>query len=165
MIYIPANENLCAAMIGRPVTYTAGRGFTGATNVAADRARRRSHRRGAGVERRHRQARVDAHVSLVDATGGRCWRPAAGWCSAAARRIGCSARSTPRAARLLWEFPTNSGIIGQPSSFTVDGRQYIAVQSGWGIDARAMQGRLNRIAPGEYPDVPEGGAVWVFAVK
>jgi len=28
-----------------------------------------------------------------------------------------------------------------------------------------MQGRLNRISPGNFPDVPEGGAVWVFAVK
>jgi alcohol dehydrogenase (cytochrome c) len=66
---------------------------------------------------------------------------------------------------VLWEFPTNSGIIGQPSSFSVGGKQYIAVQSGWGIDARVMQARLNRIKPGSFPDVPEGGAVWVFAVK
>ena len=66
--------------------------------------------------------------------------------------------------KLLWEFPTNSGIIGQPSIFTIDGKQYIAVQSGWGIDARAMQGRLNALMPGEFPEVPEGGAVWVFAL-
>jgi alcohol dehydrogenase (cytochrome c) len=63
----------------------------------------------------------------------------------------------------LWEFPTNSGIIGQPSSFSVEGTQYIAVQSGWGIDARAMQGRLRQLRP--MPEVPEGGAIWVFAVK
>ncbi len=66
---------------------------------------------------------------------------------------------------VLWEFPTNSGITGPPSSFSVDGRQYVAVQSGWGIDARGMQGRLNRLSPGRFPDVPEGGAVWVFAAK
>jgi alcohol dehydrogenase (cytochrome c) len=66
--------------------------------------------------------------------------------------------------KVLWEFPTSSGVIGQPSSFTIDGRQYIAVQSGWGIDARAMQRRLNLLFPGRYPDVPEGGAIWVFAV-
>jgi alcohol dehydrogenase (cytochrome c) len=67
--------------------------------------------------------------------------------------------------QLLWEFPTNSGIIGQPSSFMVDGKQYVAVQSGWGIDSRGMEARLNTLFPGEYPEVPEGGAVWVFAVK
>jgi alcohol dehydrogenase (cytochrome c) len=47
----------------------------------------------------------------------------------------------------------------------VDGTQYIAVQSGFGIDSRSMQARLSALVPGEYPEVPEGGAVWVFAVK
>lgn len=42
---------------------------------------------------------------------------------------------------------------------------HIAVMSGWGIDSRAMQGRLNAASPGDYPEVPEGGAIWVFAVK
>jgi hypothetical protein len=27
-----------------------------------------------------------------------------------------------------------------------------------------MQGRLNAVRPGEFPEVPEGGAVWVFAL-
>ena len=45
----------------------------------------------------------------------------------------------------------------------VDGKQYIAVQSGWGIDARGMQSRLSRLRA--MPDVPEGGAIWVFAVR
>jgi alcohol dehydrogenase (cytochrome c) len=67
--------------------------------------------------------------------------------------------------KLLWEFPTNSGITSQPASFLVDGKQYIAVQSGWGVDARAMQTQLNTAQPGKFPDVPEGGAIWVFAVK
>jgi len=67
--------------------------------------------------------------------------------------------------KLVWQFPTNSGITGQPSSFMIDGKQYIAVLSGWGVDARSMQARLNRLLPGKYPEVPEGGAVWVFAVK
>jgi alcohol dehydrogenase (cytochrome c) len=66
---------------------------------------------------------------------------------------------------VLWEYPTNSGIIGQPVSFLVDGKQYVAVQSGWGIDSRTMQSVLNRIMPGTFSPVPEGGVVWVFAVK
>ena len=64
--------------------------------------------------------------------------------------------------------PGRSGVtrwaIGVPMSFAVDGRQYVAVQSGFGIDSRAMQARLNRAFPGDYPEVPEGGAIWVFAV-
>jgi alcohol dehydrogenase (cytochrome c) len=47
----------------------------------------------------------------------------------------------------------------------VNGRQFVAVQSGWGIDSRTMQARLNRVAPGRFPEVPEGGAIWVFAIK
>jgi alcohol dehydrogenase (cytochrome c) len=67
--------------------------------------------------------------------------------------------------RLIWEFPTNSGILGQPVSFSIDGKQYVAVESGWGIDSRGLQARLNILFPGKYPEVPEGGAIWVFAVK
>ena len=69
-----------------------------------------------------------------------------------------------KSGKVLWETPTNSGIIGVPMSFSIDGRQYVAVQSGFGIDSRGMQARLNRLFPGEYPEVPEGGAVWVFAL-
>jgi alcohol dehydrogenase (cytochrome c) len=66
--------------------------------------------------------------------------------------------------KLLWEFPTNSGILGPPSTFMIDGKQYIAVQSGWGVDSRSMQARLNTQTMGNYPEVPEGGSVWVFAL-
>ena len=68
--------------------------------------------------------------------------------------------------KLLWEFPTNSGIIGQPSSFMVDGRQYVAVQSGLGHRRAGDAGAAERgCRPGDFPEVPEGGAIWVFAVK
>jgi alcohol dehydrogenase (cytochrome c) len=67
--------------------------------------------------------------------------------------------------QLLWEFPTNSGIVAPPTTFAIDGKQHIAVHAGWGGDPRGMQNTLNRIFPGEYPEVPEGGAVWVFALE
>ena len=51
-----------------------------------------------------------------------------------------------------------------PSSFEVDGEQYIAVQSGWGVDAQRMQGALDDIR-GAKTDVPQGGVIWVFAFK
>jgi alcohol dehydrogenase (cytochrome c) len=65
---------------------------------------------------------------------------------------------------VLYEFPTPSGVNGVPMSFQVDGKQYVAVQSGWGVDAARMQGRLNLVRPGAYPEVPQGGSIWVFAV-
>lgn len=67
---------------------------------------------------------------------------------------------------LLWEYPTNSGVTAAPSSYEVDGVQYVAVQSGWGVDAERMQGLLKDMLPaGRVPDVPQGGVIWVFALK
>ena len=69
-----------------------------------------------------------------------------------------------KTGKLLWEFKTNSGITGVPSSYMVDGVQYIAVQAGWGVDAQKMVGRLNTSMKTNV-QVPQGGVVWVFAVK
>jgi alcohol dehydrogenase (cytochrome c) len=164
MIYIPANENICDAFVGRSVTYSAGRAYTGATS-------------------RLFLAPGADHIGELQAwnvdTGARAWTHTFGnstnWGPVLATGGGLvfAGGTSDRVFRafdattgaVLWEFPTNSGVIGQPSSFTIDGKQYVAVQSGWGIDARTMQARLNVMSPGEYPEVPEGGAVWVFGVK
>ena len=69
-----------------------------------------------------------------------------------------------KTGKLLWESRTNSGITGVPTSFEVDGVQYVAVQSGWGVDAQRMHGRLDT-PTGTKTDVPQGGVVWVFAVR
>jgi alcohol dehydrogenase (cytochrome c) len=164
MIYVPANENLCSSIVGRPVTYSPGRGFTGVTVTFS--------------------MVPDAdHIGEVQAwnvdTGKRVWThhfaSSANWGPMLATGGGLvfSGGTNDRLFRafdassgaVLWEYPTNSGIIGQPSSFMVNGRQYVAVQSGWGIDARSMQSQLNRLSPGKFRDVPEGGAVWVFTIK
>lgn len=68
-----------------------------------------------------------------------------------------------KSGKLLWEFPTPSGIISPPSSFSIDGKQYIAVVSGWGVDAQWIQGKMHDLA-GWEKSVPEGGTVWVFAL-
>jgi alcohol dehydrogenase (cytochrome c) len=77
------------------------------------------------------------------------------------RKFRCFESAT---GKVLWEFPVSSGIEAPPSTFMVDGRQYIAVQSGWGGDGRGIQARLNSVRPGMFPEVPDGGAVWVFAL-
>jgi outer membrane protein assembly factor BamB len=59
---------------------------------------------------------------------------------------------------MLWEFRTNSGVTRVPSTYAVDGVQYIAVQSGWGIDAQRMQGRLDTFY-GTTTWLPQGGAL------
>jgi alcohol dehydrogenase (cytochrome c) len=167
MIYIPANENLCERFEVKGATkYVAGQRYTyegdrGELTIAP------------GAD----------HVGEVQAwnvdTGKRVWTHtyanSQNWGPMLAtggglvftggtndRKFHAFDAST---GALLWEFPTSSGIIGQPSTFMLDGKQYVAVQSGWGVDSAGMQTQLNNIFPGKYPEVPEGGAVWVFAVK
>ncbi len=164
MIYIPANDNLCATIVGRPVSYTAGRSYTGATTtmLLAPGADHVGEVQGWNVDTGKRTWTHPFPGSInwgpiLTTGGGLVFSGGTG------DRMFRAFDATTGA--VLWEFPTNSGIIGQPTSFSVDGKQYVAVQSGWGIDARAMQGRMSRLVPGEYAEVPEGGAVWVFAVK
>ena len=163
MIYIPANENLCDTITGAKVAYEAGSRFIGATTALV-------------------LAPGADHIGEVQAwnvdTGMRAWThtypTSTNWGPMLATGGGLvfSGGTSDRklhafdaaTGALLWEFPTNSGIIGPPASYTIDGTQYIAVQSGWGIDSRGMQARLNTLTRGAYPEVPEGGAVWVFAV-
>ena len=69
-----------------------------------------------------------------------------------------------KTGEVLWEFKTNSGIMAPPSTFEVDGVQYIAVASGWGVDAAFQQELMNQLI-GTKIEVPQGGVVWVFAVQ
>lgn len=70
-----------------------------------------------------------------------------------------------KTGKVLWEQTTNSGIVGMPTAFEVDGTEYIAVQSGWGVDAQRIQDGLAKTDLKLDPDVPQGGVVWVFALK
>jgi alcohol dehydrogenase (cytochrome c) len=164
LLYIPANENLCSELNAKVVKYEAGGPYTGVTtNVLRIRA---------GAD----------HVGEVQAwnldIGKKVWTtklPTENWgpVLATAGDVVFSGGTADRMFRafdaktgdVLWQFPTLSGVNGVPVSFAVDGHQYIAVQSGWGVDAARMHGRLNALFPGKYPEVPQGGAVYVFAVK
>jgi alcohol dehydrogenase (cytochrome c) len=59
--------------------------------------------------------------------------------------------------KTVWQFQTGSGINAQPITFTVQGRQYVAVQSGLGgVNVLRMGDALR--------NVPRGGSVWAFAL-
>ena len=66
---------------------------------------------------------------------------------------------------VLWEYPTLSGITAPPSTWSVDGTQYVGVVSGWGVDAERKQGVFRTIIPGYDVHVPQGGAIYVFALQ
>jgi alcohol dehydrogenase (cytochrome c) len=165
MIYVPANNNICGVLTGVPATYTAGGMFTGAQSGGAFL--------NPGAD----------HIGEVQAwnvdTGERVWthryRRSPNWgpILTTAGGLVFSGGTVDRnihafdavSGKILWEFTTNSGIIAPPTTFTVDGKQYLAVHAGWEGDARAMTTSVRRFFPGEVPNVPQGGAVWVFALN
>ncbi|MGK9171358.1 PQQ-dependent dehydrogenase, methanol/ethanol family [Inquilinus limosus] len=61
-----------------------------------------------------------------------------------------------RNGRPLWEFQTGSGIHGSPVTYSVAGKQYVAVPSGWG-------GWVEGFAPELY-GAPRGNALFVFTL-
>jgi alcohol dehydrogenase (cytochrome c) len=164
MIYIPANENLCASIIGRPVEYVPPASYIGATTnlLLAPGADHIGEVQAWNVDT---GKRVWTHTYASSPNWGPMLTTAGGLVFSGGTNDRMFHAFDASSGKLLWQYPTTSGIIGQPSSFLLDGKQYVAVQSGWGIDSRAMQGRLNGLRPGQFPEVPEGGSVWVFAVK
>lgn len=164
LIYIPANENLCSTIIGRPVPYVAGTSFVGATTtmMMAPGADHIGEVQAWNVDT---GKRVWTHTYATSPNWGPMLSTAGGLVFSGGTNDRRFHAFDARTGKLLWEYPTSSGIIGQPSTFMVDGVQYVAVQSGWGVDSRSMQGRLNALRPGEFPEVPEGGTIWVFAVR
>jgi alcohol dehydrogenase (cytochrome c) len=164
MVYVPANENLCTTITGRPITYAAGRPYTGASAdlILAPGADHVGEVQAWNVDT---GARVWTHAFSDSINWGPMLATGGGLVFSGGTGDRLFRAFDATSGKVMWEFPTNSGVIGQPSSFSVDGKQYIAVQSGWGVDSRAMQARLSRMVPGKYPEVPEGGAIWVFALK
>jgi alcohol dehydrogenase (cytochrome c) len=61
-----------------------------------------------------------------------------------------------RSGRILWQFQTGSGIHGSPMTYSVGGKQYLAVPSGWG-------GWIEGYAPELY-GANRGNALFVFAL-
>jgi len=164
-LYIPANENLCGAVKGEPVEYRAGEMYMG---VKIE-----------NIEVRPTPEAKD-HIGELQAwdlaSGKRVWTnkfASHNWgpVLATAGDLVFSGGTNDRQFRafdartgdLLWQQGTNSGVVGVPISYEVEGRQYIAVQSGWGVDAERKQQVLNQHL-GTRVQVPQGGVLWVFGL-
>jgi alcohol dehydrogenase (cytochrome c) len=165
LVYIPANENLCSTLVGLTQPYEPGKLYLGIDRPKTTM----SMKQGA------------THIGELQAwnmnTGQKVWThtfKSMNWGPVLTTGGGLvfSGGTNDRnfrafdaeTGKVLWEFKTNSGVTGVPSSFAVDGVQYIAVQSGWGVDAQRMQARLDTFM-GTKTDVPQGGVIWVFALR
>lgn len=161
-VYIPANDNLCSYLEGEEVAYRPGQFFTGAKSEMTI----------------HEGAEHIGELQAWDLNTGEevwthefefhNWGPVLTTNGGLVFMGGTSDRYfrafDAKSGEILWQQRTNSGIIGVPTSYAVDGVQYVAVQSGWGLDAQRMQGALDEKLG--YPThVPQGGVLWVFALK
>jgi alcohol dehydrogenase (cytochrome c) len=165
LLYIPANENLCSAMTASPASYRPGELYMGAGL--------------SDLKVYPREKDID-HIGELQAwdlaTGERKWTakfPQQLWAPVLSTGGGLvfAGGTNDRFFRafdaatgeILWQQRTNSGVTGVPTSYSVDGIQYIAVQSGWGVDAERGQAMLNA-SMGTNITVPQGGVLWVFAL-
>jgi alcohol dehydrogenase (cytochrome c) len=166
MIYIPANENVCGAIEGQEeVPYVAGRGYTGVQFG------------GPPVPPKATDHFGEVQAWNVD-TGKQVWThkfeksPNWGGMLATGGGLVISGGTNDRIVRaldaksgkVLWEFPTSSGVEAPVTTFLIDVKQYLAVLSGWGGDANGMNNTIARTVSG-VRSVPEGGSVWVFALE
>ena len=58
--------------------------------------------------------------------------------------------------KIVWQFQTPSGIVGQPITWEKDGKQYVTVTSGIGGVYALKMGDPN------VAKVPAGGSLWTF---
>ena len=167
-VYVPANENFCGGFTGEKVPLVPGQLWLGTKPEDI------------GLKVRAGSDHYGELQAWDPATGKKVWShnfPKSqlfGSVTATAGDLVLVGGTNDRMFRafhaktgeLLWEQKTNSGIMGMPIAYEVDGTEYIAVQSGWGVDAQRIQDALattNNI--GVENNVPQGGVVWVFAVK
>ena len=168
LVYVPANENFCGGFTGPESAFGAR------PALAWDQARRYRFEGYSGADH------FGELQAWNPATGKKAWShnfaksELFGSVTATAGDLVFAGGTNDRMFRafdaktgdVLWEQKTNSGIMGMPMAYEVDGTEYIAVQSGWGVDAQRIQDALataNNI--GVENNVPQGGVVWVFAVK
>ena len=161
LVYIPANDNHCGVIEGREVTYMPGSSYTGARTEFT-------------------LIEPEGNIGEIQAwnmdSGEEVWSVEFeshnwGGILTTAGNLIFSGGTSDRFFRAhdastgeeLWRFRTNSGIIGVPSTYSVNGKQYVAIQSGWGVDAAGMTARIDQ-QRGTRTFVPQGGVVWVFAL-
>jgi alcohol dehydrogenase (cytochrome c) len=167
LVYIPANENFCGGFSGEKVPLNPGKLWLGTKPEDI------------GLTPRPGADHFGELQAWDPATGKKVWSynfPKSqlfGSVTATAGNLIFAGGTNDRNFRafdaktgeLLWEQKTNSGIMGMPVAYEVDGTEYIAVQSGWGVDAQRIQDALASKNVGIENNVPQGGVVWVFAVK
>ncbi len=166
LFYIPANNNMCSNLPkGETTTYKAGDLFLGfplegvLTNV------RLSENANDSIGQLQAWDIKTGKLAWVHKFKEQIWTPLLTTGGGLVFAGGTSDRKfrafDAKNGKTLWEFNAPSGVIGVPSSYEVNGEQYIAVQAGWGVDAQRLASAIDHIK-GTNTVVPQGGTLMVF---
>src|SRR3990172_3538291 len=166
LLYVPANDNLCMTWEGEKAKYVPGERFTG---PAVRRTRGMFVREGAThVGELQAWDLASGKKVWTETFDGPNWGPVLTTAGGLVFMGGTNDRYfrafDAETGEGLWRERTNSGITCVPTSYSLDGIQYVAVQSGWGVDAQKMQASLDGVR-GTSTFVPQGGVLWVFALE
>lgn len=165
LLYIPANENLCGSITGEATKYRPGELYMGVPLTKLEVLPTAAAKDHIG-ELQAWDLVAGKKVWTVNFKSHN-WGPVLATAGDVVFSGGTNDRYfrafDARSGKLLWQQRTNSGVVGVPSSYELDGVQYIAVQSGWGVDAQRKQDFLDK-AFGTHTHVPQGGVLWVFAL-
>jgi alcohol dehydrogenase (cytochrome c) len=165
LLYIPANDNVCGKLRGQEAEYREGQIYIGA---ALEEFEVILHEDAKNYIGELQAWNVDTaekawSVKFKDHNWGPVLATAGDLVFAGGTNDRYFRAFDARSGKVLWQQRTNSGVIGVPISYEIDGVQYIAVQSGYGVDAEREQTLLN-ISRGTSTYVPQGGVIWVFSL-
>ncbi len=178
LFYIPANDNLCAEISGVPVgDYEPGELYIGVPieDIFSSMRPREGIDTSKPFPIGELQAwdlskgeKVWSHKFDDQALWGPLLTTAGNLVFAGGTRDRMFRAFDAKNGELLWQTRLNSGVQGVPTSFEIDGTQYVAVMSGWGVDAERQANGLDgmladRIASQASP--AQDGTVWVFALQ
>ncbi|PYE53267.1 PQQ-dependent dehydrogenase, methanol/ethanol family [Deinococcus yavapaiensis] len=157
LVYIPSNES-CMTIKGSQVKYAAGEAYIGAeSDITTAPGLNHIGKLQAVDPVTGKQVWAQTFNSLlwggVLTTGGNLVFTG----SSDDRNFNAFDAKT---GKKLWSFKTNSGVIGVPVSFQVEGKQYVGVYSGFG----GVAGFFNSGVGAKTKDIPTGGVFWVFAL-
>lgn len=161
MLYIPT-EHACMTIKGvQPVAYKAGLAFLDESFEVVPDPKSDGYGSFQAVDVNTGE-QVWAHPSHLPWTGG-ALTTAGGVVfsgSAAGNFYGFDAKT----GKVLWDSgKLSSGIVGVPTSYTVDGKQYVAVWAGWGGASPIWGGKMANDP--EMKAIPRGGQLYVFALQ
>ena len=163
LIYIPVNENHCGSMTAQPVEYEPGVLYLGSGLEMVPTEAAKDHI-GAVQAWDVRTLKKAWQVNFKSPMWGPMMSTAGGVVFAGGTNDAEFRAFDAKTGDILWNQRLDGGIVAPPTSFEVDGKQHIAVVTGWGVDAGRFQGFIDQ-AWGTKTEVPLGGTVYVFAVE